>query len=242
VTALSLRRLWSTYQRTLRTRPARSGMLWALDLRTSLRSYVDGLRVALDQLAATIPVAVQSREGLSAEAGMTSGALAMLGEALDQFRAEARADTAAVEALRIRLDGVERVRLLASFKTIETKVMTAYEVRVCVQQLREKYTRAAAADVQFREHLRATAAARANPPKSWMYLMRHQMRVPESQPIIVTINGVQHTARYALTNGVVTVIYRGEELSSVVGASANSTATILLNELVRTQLKRGGDM
>jgi hypothetical protein len=207
-----------------------------------LRKYVIELRLGLDDLAAAIPVVVQSRERVSAPAGMMGGALAgMMGEALDQFRAEAQADKAAVEALRTRLDGIEPIRLFASFNTVQAKVVTAHEVRVRVQQLREKYADAAAVEARIREHLRAATVTRANRPEAWMYPMRRPIRAPESQAIIVSINGVRHTGLYAVAGGVVTVTYRGEELSSLVGASAKSTAIILLHELVRAQLKRGRD-
>jgi hypothetical protein len=110
-----------------------------------------------------------------------------------------------------------------------------------VQQLREKYADAAAVDTRIREQLRAATVTRANRPEAWMYPMRRPIRAPESQPIIVTISGVRHTGLYAVASGVVTVTYRGEELSSLVGASAKSMAIFLLDELVRAQLKRGVD-
>jgi hypothetical protein len=74
----------------------RAGRVRVLDLRTSLRKDAVELRLALDDLATTIPASVQSRMRVSAAA---SG----MGGAMDQFRAEAEADGAAIAALRARL-------------------------------------------------------------------------------------------------------------------------------------------
>ena len=133
----------------------RAGRVRVLDLRTDVRKDVVELRLALENLAATIPVAVQSRERVSAAAGMMGGAM-------EQFRAEARADTATVETLRGQLGGIEPIPLLASYNTVEAKAVTAQEVRVRVQALRDKYLAAADTDAKTREHLRASAIARRN--------------------------------------------------------------------------------
>jgi molybdopterin converting factor small subunit len=140
----------------------RAGRLRVLDLRTTLRNDAAELRLALENLAATIPAAVQSRERLAAATGQAG--------AFQQFRLEAETDRATVETLRARLSGIEPIPLLASYDTVEAKVVTAHEVRLRVQQLREKYTAAAAGDAQEREYLRAAAEARARAaqaPEAW---------------------------------------------------------------------------
>jgi hypothetical protein len=140
----------------------RAGRVRVLDLRTTVHKDAAELRLALEDLAGTIPRAIQSREHVAAATGQAG--------ALQQFRTEADADIAAVAALRVRLSGIEPIRLLASYSTVEAKVVTAHEVRLRVQQLREKYKAAAAADAQEGEHLRAAVEARvraARAPGVW---------------------------------------------------------------------------
>ena len=87
-----------------------------------------------------------------------------MGGPVEQFRTDADADAAAVNATRARLDGIEPIPLLATYSAVEAKTVTAHDIRVRVQQLREKYTAAAEADGKVREHLRAATLAPGNRP------------------------------------------------------------------------------
>jgi hypothetical protein len=135
----------------------RSGRSPVLAMRTSVRKDVAELRIWLDTLSATFPVAVQSRERVAAAAGGRGGAL-------ESFRESVRADQAEVARMRAQLDEIERMPRLYSYSTLEAKSVAAQEVRTRVLQLQEKYAAAAAADEATRKHLRDAAIARANRP------------------------------------------------------------------------------
>jgi hypothetical protein len=138
----------------------RSGRVRVLDLRTSVRKDVAELRVTLDDLAQTIPVAIQSRANVSAPIGHSGGPL-------QQFREGAKADASLIEDLRSRLAAAERVRLLASYSEVEAKAVALRTVRAHIELLQAKYLAAAAADEKVREHLRAAVRDRANRDESW---------------------------------------------------------------------------
>ncbi len=133
----------------------RSGRSPVLTVRTSVRKDVAELRVRLDDLAATVPMAVQSRQRVASAVGG-------MGSALDQFCAGADKDKATIESLQKRLGEIECVPLLAGYGALEGKVTAVQEVRTRVDQLAEKYAEAADADGKIREHLRAAALGRVN--------------------------------------------------------------------------------
>jgi hypothetical protein len=121
----------------------RAGRVRTLDLRINLRKDAVELRLALEKLTATIPAAIQSRSAIAAATGQAG--------ALQRFRNEAEADLPTVAALRARLDGIEPVPLFAGYGTVEAKVVAAHEVRLRMQELREKYATALAADEAARK-------------------------------------------------------------------------------------------
>lgn len=82
---------------------------------------------------------------------------------ITQFLTEAERDSTTVAALRTRLDGIEPIPLLAGYSAVEAKAMTAHEVRVLVQQLREKYAAAADADGKVRAPARGGYCASESP-------------------------------------------------------------------------------
>ena len=120
----------------------RSGRVRTLDLRTTVRRQCAELQIVLETLAATIPAAVESRARITAMTGLAS--------ALQQFRAEADSDRAAVEELTKSLDRLKRIRFFAGYRAVEEKAIVAYEMSTQVKRLREKYQRAADADNEAR--------------------------------------------------------------------------------------------
>jgi hypothetical protein len=132
----------------------RSGRIRVLDRRTELVRDVADLRLRFEEIERAIPFAVESRERVSAAIGR--------GGALDIFHKEAGADAAAVGKLQDQLNAIGRARPLVRYRTVETKLIAAREVRTRLELLSEKYARAAQQDEAMRQHLRDAAAARAN--------------------------------------------------------------------------------
>lgn len=132
----------------------RSGRVRTLDLRLKTRKDAVELRLSLEDLVKAIPLAVRSRTNVSAAVGGNGGAL-------DLFRSEAAADSETVASLLTRIKDSERTGLLSSYGANEDIAVAMHELETRVRQLREKYSRAGAADEKLREHLRASAIARS---------------------------------------------------------------------------------
>jgi hypothetical protein len=131
----------------------RFGRVRTLDLRLKTRKDAVELRISLEKLVTSIPLAVQSRTHVSAAVGH--------GGALDIFRSEAEADATTAAQLLTRIKDSERTGLLSSYGAHEDIAVALHELGTRVKQLQEKYSAAGAADEKLREHLRASAIARS---------------------------------------------------------------------------------
>jgi hypothetical protein len=111
----------------------RTARFKVLDLRTQLRRDVAEVRVTMDEMVAYINRALRP----TAERPIESSALQAL-------RREADRDSLQLEALRGRLDEINVVRPLSSYKTLEAKCALARAIRTRVGQLADKYSYAVA--------------------------------------------------------------------------------------------------
>ena len=107
----------------------RTARFKVLDLRTQLRRDVAELRVTMDEMVAHINRALQP----TAERPIESAALQAL-------QREADMDSLQLEALRGRLNEINVVPPLASYKTLEAKCALAQAIRTRVHQLADKYS------------------------------------------------------------------------------------------------------
>jgi hypothetical protein len=72
--------------------------------------------------------------------------------------------------------------------------------------------------------------------------MGRQTQGPDGHPIQATVNGVRHTGYYTVASNVVSVTYQGMEATGLVGYSAETTAHMLLLEMVRSGVKPADDV
>jgi hypothetical protein len=104
----------------------------ALDLRMTLRRDVAELRVMMDELVGRINRALQPTAERAADSA-----------ALQALRREADTDSAQLEALRGRLNEINVVPPLCSYRALESKCTVAQAIRTRVGQLTDKYSPAA---------------------------------------------------------------------------------------------------
>ena len=130
----------------------REGQHRAVDQRTKVQSSVLELRVSLEDLAKAIPLAVQSRERVSAATGR--------GGALDAFRGEAQNDNRRLAESQRRIDIIAYDCMNAPDEELAAKLIDLHAIEMEATQLHGKYQVAFRADEEVRRHLRDAAAAR----------------------------------------------------------------------------------
>jgi hypothetical protein len=107
----------------------RTARFKVLDLRTQLRRDVAELRVTMDEMVAHINRALQPTTERPTESA-----------ALQALQREADTDSLQLEALRGRLNEINVVAPLASYKTLEAKCALTQAIRTRVHQLADKYS------------------------------------------------------------------------------------------------------
>jgi hypothetical protein len=124
----------------------RTGRVRVLDLRLTVRKGIAEIGVDVDHLARRLEYAVQSRTGVASATGQAG--------ALQAFREQAEADRAEIQAMRQRLQDLNRLSMFATYLQVEDRAVGLETVRTLYRQLSEKYDAAIRDDDAQRTYLR----------------------------------------------------------------------------------------
>jgi hypothetical protein len=133
----------------------RTGRVRTVDLRTKVRKDVAELRITLDDLSSKIPYRIQSRERAWSSMGLSNSG------AMQEFRESANRHIDEVRGLLSRLDEIQKMPLLTTYRNAEDKSVDVEGIRTCTKQLLDKFAAAAKEDEAIREHNRKAMLERA---------------------------------------------------------------------------------